>query len=506
MLSMSWGDEGGARTAVALRDEWAASSARIEGDRAPAICFDRSGRRWCATADEQGRVWLCALDRAGVMGERSLVAGALTDHAPSVVCWRDKLCVAIVDRDGALFLATGQDPTRLRFRGPASIAVASGPPSIAATCARLHIAFLGTDRRVYVGSSDDGRSIGYRAVSMPRRAASSPTLSAWGENIALCAIDDNGHVYTASSHEGVELALVRRGGAAITRSTPAIALHERTLHAMLLGTDRRLYRACASVGHPLDFSALPAFGEAESAPRLCCARDDEPVEPRRSRVVGALFVARDVDRTALRVGAAIALLDRHLQLARERYRRWLEDDTFALGDTVVVEAERSIDHYAGDGAWERVRDEVLASQADNADTSLCTYVILFARGKPTPEDCFGSAGPNHAEGSGAVIVELSSLFADAPYPFQSTLVHELGHAFGLPHVSAYGESMEQCESIMSYNPRHWTRGLSLPEPDATLLPEELLALGQNEVALPDFRFDPAKHNPSRRPLRTPRDE
>jgi hypothetical protein len=427
--------------------------------------------------------------------DRASFAGATSS------AWRSSM---VMERS---FSRPGGTRTDCGFGAPASIAVASGPPSLAATCARIHIAFLGTDRRVYLGCSDDGRSIGYRAVSMPRRAASSPTLSAWGPHIALCAVDDNGHIYTASSLDGVELSLVRRGGAAITRSTPAIALHERTLYATLLGTDRRLYAARASVGHSLEFSPLPAFGAAAGAPSLCSARDDEPVEPRRSRVVGVLFVARDVDRSALRVSAAIALLDRHLQLARERYRRWLEADTFTLGDTVLVDGERSIDEYAGDGAWERVRDEVLALQADNADTSLCTYVILFARGsRPPPEDCFGSAGPNHAEGSGAVIVELSSLFDDAPYPFQSTLVHELGHAFGLPHVSAYGESMDECESIMSYNPRHWTRGLSLPEPDATLLPEEFWALGQNEVALPEFTFDPAKHNPSRAPLRTPRDE
>mgnify|MGYP000861795048 CR=1 FL=1 len=42
--------------------------------------------------------------------------------------------------------------------------------------------------------------------------------------------------------------------------------------------------------------------------------------------------------------------------------------------------------------------------------------------------------------------------------------------------------------------------------DAALLAEELLSLAQNEVAFPSFCFDPAKHNPTGRPLRIPQDD
>jgi hypothetical protein len=57
-------------------------------------------------------------------------------------------------------------------------------------------------------------------------------------------------------------------------------------------------------------------------------------------------------------------------------------------------------------------------------------------------------------GGGIVVLEYRRL----RYGFYSTLVHELGHAFGLTHVNCSGQSMSESESIMSYNPRHRSRG------------------------------------------------
>lgn len=60
---------------------------------------------------------------------------------------------------------------------------------------------------------------------------------------------------------------------------------------------------------------------------------------------------------------------------------------------------------------------------------------------------------------GGTILIASRHFTDRPNG-QSTLQHELGHAFGLPHIDAYGYPLRgNSPSIMSYNPKHHTRCL-----------------------------------------------
>ncbi len=81
-------------------------------------------------------------------------------------------------------------------------------------------------------------------------------------------------------------------------------------------------------------------------------------------------------------------------------------------------------------------------------------------------------------------MEYASLVDDTPYAFQSTLVHELGHAFGLTHVDCFG-----------YNPAHHSSGLSRSRDPGILNPEEYYILAVNRRAFPEFKFDPTLHNP-----------
>lgn len=191
----------------------------------------------------------------------------------------------------------------------------------------------------------------------------------------------------------------------------------------------------------------------------------------------------------------------HLALAQARYRRWLETDTFAFTEAAVVRGR--VGHRSlRERLWEIVADDVYRALGDNAATTTAVYLVMVARPPGFEEALWlGAGGPETAEGAGMVIVDMRSLHEDAPYPFQSTLVHELGHAFGLPHVDAWGEPMDVCESVMSYNPRHHTVGLSTPEPDGILLPEEYALLGRDEVAFPRFEYVARRHDPSGRTLR-----
>lgn len=97
--------------------------------------------------------------------------------------------------------------------------------------------------------------------------------------------------------------------------------------------------------------------------------------------------------------------------------------------------------------------------------------------------------------TGGGIIVLSSYSLDRTPNFQSTLQHKLGHAFGLPHVDAYGYDMKSNDSIMSYNPRHHTRALSPSPTPGVLIPEDLRGLALNRQVFPKLRFDPQQDVP-----------
>jgi len=110
---------------------------------------------------------------------------------------------------------------------------------------------------------------------------------------------------------------------------------------------------------------------------------------------------------------------------------------------------------------------------------------------------------------------------DPEVNFQSTLIHELGHAFGMPHIFDYcifhpadpfdcefPWHMSWSESIMGYNPDNWIFGCPATKPpplehhcrfpdDITVIdafPGILMAndkrvLGKNDLAIPGFEFD-----------------
>jgi hypothetical protein len=97
---------------------------------------------------------------------------------------------------------------------------------------------------------------------------------------------------------------------------------------------------------------------------------------------------------------------------------------------------------------------------------------------------------------GGGIALLSSYVLDKFAHFHSTLEHELGHAFGLPHVTAYGYDMKNNDSIMSYNKAHWWSGFRAPKTPGILIPEDIRSLALNRRAFTKLRFDPSKDIPS----------
>ncbi len=190
---------------------------------------------------------------------------------------------------------------------------------------------------------------------------------------------------------------------------------------------------------------------------------------------------------------------RHLDWSRTRYRELLGNQaTFAVAEEEprVYQAERGLAFYRAEpeGGAPRMVSEMLRDLKTNRYS--CPYVLLLVVMNPKDDFPVGGGRPlNGGINTGGGVVQLSSFALDHSPNFQSTLQHELGHAFGLPHVDVYGYDMKSNDSIMSYNPKHHTRGFAPSETPGKLIPEDLRALALNQRVFPKFRFDPKKDAP-----------
>ncbi len=189
------------------------------------------------------------------------------------------------------------------------------------------------------------------------------------------------------------------------------------------------------------------------------------------------------------------LAAQHVQIAQARYHELLEEQ-----DTFAVESTPDVVTLTHDTAWyvehspaflpgtAALTGELLDHYGLDRHRAPFVFVIIVMSN--SADIVFGNAMPlngGHASGGGAVSLSLPHLMSPN---FQSTLQHELGHAFGLPHVDVYGYDMAGNDSIMSYNLAHHTDGL---EPGVGLLiPEDLFALDKATRIFPEFTWSGAE--------------
>jgi hypothetical protein len=115
----------------------------------------------------------------------------------------------------------------------------------------------------------------------------------------------------------------------------------------------------------------------------------------------------------------------------------------------------------------------------------CPYIFVAVVMNEADTFPVGGGRPfNGGFNTGGGIVVVSSFALNKLPNFQSTLEHELGHAFGLPHIDVYGQDMAASASIMSYNPAHHTRGMKPSLTPGTLVREDVVGLSFNRRAFP----------------------
>jgi Tfp pilus assembly protein PilZ len=190
---------------------------------------------------------------------------------------------------------------------------------------------------------------------------------------------------------------------------------------------------------------------------------------------------------------------RHLKLSQTRYRELLgQKTTFAIAEEKprVHHSPRPLEFYRAqpEASAPEAVSELLT--AFNYNRFNCPFILLVVM--MNPKDNFPNPGGRPLNGgfnTGGGVIVLSSFTLDRSLYFQSTLQHELGHAFGLPHVDVYGYDMKTNASMMSYDHRHETKGFTESRKPGKFIPEDRRGLALNQRAFPGLHFDPEKDIP-----------
>lgn len=205
------------------------------------------------------------------------------------------------------------------------------------------------------------------------------------------------------------------------------------------------------------------------------------VPPKSVAILPVFAVASDQSQPNLE---QINRFSRHLKLSQSRFLEMTGGvDTFEIKDGyVVIDLKRPLAFYKSqyeDGA-PAILAEILGALRVSRFSAPWVFVVCVVNNiddYPNP----GGRPINGGLNNGAGYLHFSSRsLRSLDTRLQSTLEHELGHAFGLLHVDSYGENMQTSTSIMGYNPKHHYSLDGKPALSGVLLNREKYALSRNK--------------------------
>jgi len=215
--------------------------------------------------------------------------------------------------------------------------------------------------------------------------------------------------------------------------------------------------------------------------------------PEKVRVLPVFVVPKEQQKPSK---AEKVLLMKHLQWAQKRYREMLGNrSTFDFViKPKVFESKRTLKQFEKGKPANLIVEELLDFY--QTDRFSCKYIFLTVF--VNPEKKFPTPGGRSINGginTGGGIVVFSSLALKTSNKFQTVLQHELGHAFGLPHVDSYGYPQKQNPSIMSYNRAHHTNGMRPAKTPGILIPEDIRSLALNDRVFAGLEFNKKRDLP-----------
>jgi len=192
-------------------------------------------------------------------------------------------------------------------------------------------------------------------------------------------------------------------------------------------------------------------------------------------------------------------LNKHLEWAQSRYSELFNgQSTFTISSEPpkIYFSTHDLAFYRNLNKKEAnyIAGEILTFMDHNRYT--CPYIcfcVVQNEGDDFPVSCGQPFNGGFNTGGGIALVSSYALNRQAN--FQSTVQHELAHAFGLPHVSAYGYDMDRSPSILSYNRDHNTRDFQAAPQPGIFIPEDRRGLALNHRVFTGLDFDVVRDVP-----------